>query len=149
MNNRSLGVMLIITLAVSLILVAGLSAGTKPPDELKIKTPYELKKSPVTFSHKKHVTEHKIACGQCHHDDKGKPLNNLKEGDAVKSCFDCHNKPGELKGKAAHGLSEKEKLAYHANALHENCQGCHRKYNKDHNTKAAPTKCTECHPKEK
>ena len=149
MKKRSLGVMLIIALAASLFLVAGISAGTKAPDEIQMKAPYEHSKGIVTFTHAKHITEHKIACGECHHDDKGKPLTGLKEGDDVKACFDCHNKPGELKGKKAKGLSDKEKLAYEANALHENCVGCHRKYNKDNKTKAAPTKCTDCHPKNK
>ena len=149
MNKRSLGIMLIITLAASLLLVAGISAGTKAPDEIQIKSAFEHKKGIVTFTHKKHTTEHKIACGECHHDDKGKARTDLKEGDEVKLCFECHNKPGEIKGKEAKGLSKEEKRAYIANAMHENCQGCHRKHNKDNNTKAAPTKCTDCHPKEK
>ena len=149
MNKRSLGVMLIVALAASLFLVAGISAGTKMPDEIQMKAPYEHKKGIVTFTHAKHINDHKIACGECHHDDKGKPLTGLKEGDNVKPCFDCHNKPGELKGKKAKGLSDAEKLAYEANAVHENCLGCHRKYNKDNKTKAAPTKCTDCHPKKK
>ena len=46
-------------------------------------------------------------------------------------------------------MSKKDKLAYVGNAMHENCVGCHRKYNKDNDTKKAPTKCTDCHPKEK
>ncbi len=119
------------------------------PDVIGIHTPYKMKKGPVKFTHKKHVEEHKLACGECHHDDQGKPRNDLKEGDTVKKCFDCHNKPGELKGKKAKGKSKKEKLAYHANALHKNCIGCHKAYNKKHKTKAAPQKCTGCHPKKK
>ena len=38
-----------------------------------------------------------------------------------------------------------EKLAYHANALHENCISCHKAYNKENKTKAAPSSCTKCH----
>ncbi len=148
-NGKSLGIMLIITLAASLLLVAGISAAAKAPDEVQLKSPFEHKKGIVTFTHKKHTTDHKIECGECHHDDKGKPRAGLKEGDEVKKCFECHNKPGELKGKEAKGLSKEEKRAYIGNAMHENCTGCHRKYNKDNKTKAAPTKCTGCHPKEK
>jgi formylmethanofuran dehydrogenase subunit D len=148
-NKRSLGVMLIFTFAASLFLVAGINAGTKAPDEIQINDAFKHKKGIVTFTHKKHITEHKLACAECHHDDKGKPRTDLKEGDAVKKCFECHNKPGEVKGKAAKGLSKEEKLAYIGNAMHENCVGCHRKYNRDNKTKAAPTKCSTCHPKEK
>lgn len=147
MKKRTFGVALIITLAVSLFLVAGLNAGTKVKDEFQMNSSYEHTKSLSTFTHKKHTTDYKIACGECHHNDKGEPLNNLKEDDDVQKCIECHKKPGEIKGKEAKGLSKKEKRAYHANAVHENCKGCHRKYNKENKTKAAPTKCTDCHPK--
>ena len=146
MKKRSLAVTVVVALALVMVAAAGIYAATAPA-EITVAAPYELTKSPVVFTHQKHITEHKLACGECHHDDKGKPLANLKDGDPVKKCFDCHNKPGELKGKKAKGLSDKEKLAYHANALHENCIGCHKKYNKDNKTKAAPQKCTDCHPK--
>ncbi len=128
---------------------AGIYAGTTVPETVQMKAPYEHSKGIVTFSHQKHTTDYKIGCGDCHHDDKGEPRSNLKAGDEVKGCFECHNKPGELKGKKAKGLSKAEKLAYHANALHENCIGCHKDYNKKNKTKAAPTKCTSCHPKTK
>jgi hypothetical protein len=148
MKKRSLGIMAIMALAASLFVAGMLYAGTTAPAEFEVKAPYEHTKEAVTFTHEKHIKEHKIACGECHHDDKGKPLD-LKEGDNVKSCFECHNKPGEIKGKEAKGLSKEEKLAYHANALHENCISCHRQYNKDHKDSEtkAPQKCTDCHPK--
>lgn len=147
MNKRTLGIALITTLAASLFLVAGLYAGTKIQDEFQMNSPYKHKKSLPTFSHKKHIGDYKLNCGECHHNDKGEPLKDLKEGDNVQKCFECHKKPGELKGKKAKGLSKKEKREYHANAVHENCLGCHRKYNKEKKTKDAPTKCTDCHPK--
>lgn len=145
-NNRTLGIALIITLAASLFLVVGIYAGTKVADEFEMNSPYKHKKKLALFTHKKHATDYKIACGECHHDDKGKPLD-LKEGDDVQKCIECHKKPGEIKGKKAKGLSKKEKREYHANAVHDNCLGCHRKHNKENKTKAAPTKCTACHPK--
>ena len=47
-------------------------------------------------------------------------------------------------------------LEYHANAIHENCHGCHKKFNKKMGLKSkdkgyAPTKskCKMCHPKKK
>ena len=133
---------------VTLFVAAGIYAGTTAPDVIPMENKaYAHKKGIVQFTHKKHYTEYKAGCGECHHDADNKPLNNLKEGDPVQSCFECHNKPGEIKGKAAKGLSKKDKLAYHANALHDNCKGCHKDYNKKNNTKAAPTTCTKCHPK--
>jgi hypothetical protein len=149
MMKRSLGVALIIAMAVSLFAVAGVFAGTTVPDVITMNSPYEHTKSLATFSHTKHTTDYKAACSECHHDDKGQPLKALKAGDDVKKCFECHNKPGELKGKKAKGLSKEEKRQYHANAVHDNCRGCHRLYNKENKTKAAPTKCTACHPKKK
>ena len=144
-------------IAVSLMFVAGgIYAGTTVPDVIKMenKTYKDHKKSIVTFDHKKHVEAYKATCGDCHHDDKGKPLTALKPGDNVKGCIECHKKPGYITGKAAKELSNAQKLEYHANALHDNCKGCHKKYNKDKGLKskdagAAPTLCSQCHPKEK
>jgi hypothetical protein len=144
----SLGLMAVIVLAASVFIVSTIHAGATAPVEIQMKADYDHKEAIVTFTHQKHTVDYKIACGECHHDDKGQPLE-LKEGDPVKSCFECHNKPGELKGKKAKGLSKKEKRAYHANAIHDNCIGCHRKYNRENKTKAAPQKCSECHPKKK
>ena len=146
-RKRFFAAVMAIALAATLFGVAGLYAGTKVADEFEMNSPYKHKKTIPVFTHKKHITDFKIGCGECHHDDKGKPLNNLKMGDNVKKCFECHNKPGELKGKKAKGLSEKQKLEYEANAVHANCIGCHRNYNNEKKTQAAPTKCADCHPK--
>ena len=152
-NGKLLMVMAAVAVA-SLFLAAGLYAGTKAPDVVKLQAPYEHTKTEVEFSHTKHASEYKnakgeaIACGECHHDDQGKPLA-LKEGDDVKKCFECHNEPGELKGKKAKGKSDAELIKYHANAMHGNCIDCHRDYNKANKTKAAPQTCTGCHPKKK
>ena len=149
MKNKSLMVTLIIGIA-TLFLAAGLYAGSTAPEVIKMQNDYEHKKGIVEFSHKKHVDEYKATCGECHHDDKGKPLANLKDGDDVKKCIECHNKPGEKpKGKGAPKLSKSEELQYHAEAIHDNCKGCHKAYNKENKTKAAPTTCTKCHPKTK
>ena len=143
----------------SLFVVAGLYAGTEYKDVIELNEPsYEHTKGIVEFSHKKHSEEYakkapdlyKDGCGVCHHDDKGKPLTNLKKGDDVKPCIDCHKKPGEKpKGKDAPKLDKKQELEYHAEAYHENCRGCHKAYDKEFKTKAAPTTCTKCHPKTK
>ena len=124
-------------------------AGTTAPDVIKMDNPaYEKHtKGIVDFSHKKHATDYGAGCGECHHDENGKPLDSLKDGDDVQGCITCHKKPGELKGKKAKGKSKEEKRAYHANAVHDNCKGCHKAFNKKNKTKAAPTTCTKCHPK--
>ncbi len=133
-----------------LFVAAALQAGTTVSDVIKMQNKiYEShEKGIVEFTHKKHFTDYGAGCGDCHHDDKGQPLTDLKEGDDVQGCAECHSKPGELKGRDARGKSKAEKLEYHANALHDNCKDCHREYNKKNKTKAAPTTCTKCHPKE-
>ena len=159
MKTRSLLISVVIGVAV-MFFAAGIYAGTKAPDMIKMDNPAykEHKKGIVDFSHKKHAVDYaqkapdlyKAGCGVCHHDDKGKPLSGLKDGDEVQSCIECHKKPSEKpKGKDAPKLSRKEKLEYHAEALHENCRGCHKDYNKAFKTKDAPTTCTKCHPKTK
>ncbi len=108
----------------------------------------EHKKGIVLFPHKKHNEEYKIACGQCHHDKEGKPLENLEENDKVDACLSCHTKLGQApRPKNKKKLTKTEKLEYHAEAIHENCIACHKEYNKGNNTKEAPTSCRKCHPK--
>ena len=104
----------------------------------------------VEFTHKKHYTEYKATCGDCHHDENAEPLKDLKEGDAVQGCIECHPKASKApKPKKGEKMTDSEKMEYHAEALHANCIDCHKEHNKKNNTKAAPTSCTKCHPKEK
>ena len=156
MKNRSILLSATIVGVIIFFTAAGIYANCKTADVIELNDPtYEHKKGIIQFTHKKHFDEYakkspefyKNGCGECHHDDKGKPLAGLKDGDCVKKCIECHSKPGEIKGKEAKGLSKKEKRQYHANALHDNCKGCHKKFNKKNKTKAAPTTCTKCHPK--
>ncbi len=150
------------TVCVALLFAAGaIYAATTVQDMITMdnkayKEPHE--KGIVEFTHKKHIEEYKIGCGECHHDDKGKPLNKLKMGDDVRNCIDCHKRPGQMPGALkkemrAKKASKKEiaakEMEYHAEALHENCIGCHKAYNKKNKTKAAPQSCTKCHPKNK
>ncbi len=136
---------------------SALYAGTEVEDVIKMenKAYPEHKKSIVMFSHKKHTEAYKAGCGECHHDEKGKPLANLKLGDDVQNCIECHAKPGERpKGKGAPKLSKEERLDYHAEAIHYNCKDCHKKFNKEKGFKskdkgAAPVTCKQCHPKKK
>jgi hypothetical protein len=138
--------MLPLALVFTLIAATGLWAATAQ-DVIQMEAGYPHTKGSVTFTHKKHIVDYRVTCGECHHDDQGKPLVALKDGDPVKKCFECHKTPGEIKGKEAKALSDKEKRAYHANAVHDNCVGCHKKFNKEKNSKVAPQQCKECHPK--
>lgn len=156
MKGTKLFITLMVVGCICLFTAAAIYAGTKAADVIQLQSPNEPTKGPVEFHHKKHSTDYKGACGDCHHDDKGKPLTALKEGDDVKKCFDCHSKPGlvpkeEKKAMKAMKADEKQKaeLAYLGEAFHLNCVECHKQYNKDNKTKAAPTTCTKCHPKTK
>lgn len=131
------------------VVVATVEGGLPATFILKTAEYAEHDKGPVVFTHQKHNEEYKFGCGECHHDDSGQPLEGLKWGDEVEECIACHDKPGtKPKGKDAPQLSPAEELEYHAEALHENCIGCHKEYNKENNTKAAPQSCSKCHLKD-
>ncbi len=104
----------------------------------------------VEFTHNQHVEKYSIACGDCHHDDKGKPLE-LTYDDPVQNCIECHKGTKKPKGEK---LPKKEKIAkYHFEAIHANCIGCHKAYNKEKGDPKgkvpAPSTCKSCHPKNK
>jgi cytochrome c553 len=150
MSKRYLLIIAVVGFA-SLFLATAIYAGTTVADVIKMenKAYTKHKKGTATFSHKKHNEEYKAGCGECHHDANNKPLKDLKIGSEVKNCIECHTKPGRAPKakKDAPKLSTKDKLAYHAEALHLNCIGCHKDANKASGTKAAPTSCGKCHPK--
>jgi len=155
-----LSVMSILSIAV-LALSAGLYAAANPPDviELGKNVPGKKTQPLMTFSHLKHSQEYakadpslfKNGCGECHHDANNKPLTNLKPGDAVKPCIDCHKEPGLKPSREK--LNKKERIKkYYGEAVHENCTSCHSQYNKmkklkASDKKAAPIKsrCNNCH----
>jgi len=145
-----------------LILAAGIQAGTEVQDVIKMENAkYESHdKGICMFSHKLHMEDYATAnpdlykngCGECHHDDEGKPLA-LKLGDDVQGCIECHSAPGRKPKDEKLEKAEKV-MKYHAEAIHENCKSCHSKYNKAKGLKgkdegAAPIGCSKvCHPKE-
>ena len=173
MNKKSLLLITMIVGIATLFIAAGIYAGSA---EVKDEIPMENKaykkheESIHVFTHKKHVKEYaeknpdlyKNGCGECHHEEKdGKiiQLKELKEGDEVKNCIECHKTPEYIntKERKKRGLKKEDLVKeFHANAVHENCQGCHKKYNKKKGFKSkdkgfAPTKskCKACHPKKK
>jgi formate dehydrogenase assembly factor FdhD len=148
------------------LITSGIYAGTKFEDEIRLKNKAYAnhKEDAVIFQHRKHQEEYRkrnselfsSQCGECHHekvnDKKNKPLSGLKEGDAVKKCIKCHKKAAYAKGKKAKKLSAVQKREYHANAMHDNCKTCHKKYNKKKGLKSkdkgyAPNTCKSCHSK--
>lgn len=151
MRKKYLIIMAVFGIAV-LFAATGIYAGTNVSDVIMMqnKAYSKHKKGIATFSHKKHVEDYKAGCGECHHDAEGKPLDNLKAGDDVQNCIECHKKPSERpKGKGAPKLTKKQRLDYHAEAIHYNCKDCHKKFNRKTKTKKAPTTCAKCHPKVK
>jgi len=151
-----------VIIGVAILFVSAGIYAKSAPDVIPLQDPaYEKhKKGVVKFEHKKHWDDYSkqypefypSQCGECHHDKDGKPLTELKDGDDVQKCIECHKTPAEApKGKKAKKkLSKKEKIAeYHAEALHANCKGCHKKFNKKYKPKKAPTTCAKCHPKKK
>ena len=152
MNKRYLVSIAVAGIA-SLFFATANYAGTTAADVVNMenKAYAKHKKTIVSFTHKKHVEEYKVTCGDCHHDADNKPLADLKMGDDVQNCIACHTKPGKAPRakKDEPKLSQKEKMEYHAEALHANCIGCHKQTNKASGTKAAPTSCSKCHPKAK
>lgn len=156
---KRLSLMVGFPVLLALVLAVGMAvAGTQFVDEIRMENKQafdEHKQGIVIFTHKKHVEEHKIGCGDCHHDKDGKPLTDLKVGDDVQSCLACHVK-GQADRAALRGMSpdqrKKEEVKYYYGAIHENCQGCHEKYNEekagDKRKGPAPVSCTQCHPKD-
>lgn len=152
---------LVMAVGVALLFTAGsIGAATTVDDVIKMdhKAYSEHTKGIVEFSHKKHHEEYKLGCGECHHDANGKPLNDLKMGDDVKSCLECHKLPGQIPGELKKEMREKKvpkkefkakELEYHAEAIHENCISCHKAEKKKNPDTIAPTTCAKCHPKTK
>jgi len=136
--ERKIVTLLTVVLGGLLFLAVGALTAADAPDVVMIQNAgYAAdKKGPVKFSHKKHATDYKAACTECHHEYKdGK--NVWKEGDPVKKCSACHD-PETKKGEA-------DKLQ---NAYHKNCKNCHRDLIKEGKIKDAPyKKCTDCHEK--
>ncbi len=160
--KREYWILATVLMVAPLLALPGAFAGKDVKDIIKFDTAAygKHKEAVVTFDHKKHSTEYydeypelyESPCGECHHDKDNQPLVDLKAGDEVQNCIECHKKADYIKGKAGRGLSKKQKREYHANALHDNCKECHKEYNKPRKLKAgadgyAPFSCITCHDK--
>jgi len=165
--------MTIVIIGVAILFVSAGIYAKSAPDVIPLQDPaYEKhKKGVVKFEHQKHWDDYSkkypdfypSQCGECHHDKDNKPLTELKDGDEVQKCIECHKIAAEMPKKEKQAMKKKVKakkiskeelqskiLEYHAEALHENCRVCHKAYNKKYKPKKkAPTTCTKCHPKKK
>lgn len=141
MKKQSSMVGVLVIMGVALIF-GGVYATQECTDSLTMKsTVYEEHTKPiVTFTHKKHSEDYKIACADCHHVyQDGK--NVWKEGDAVQKCGSCHSQAKSSDPQ----LSKEEKIKlYHYTAIHENCVGCHKTLKKE-GKPTGPVSCKECH----
>ena len=170
-KKRLFSVLAMGAFGITLCVGAGLYAAADVPDVIKMENKaYKKHSDPIVeFHHKKHAEEYakkypdlyKSGCGECHHDDKNQPLKDLKPGDAVKSCIECHKKLGEMPSKEKRAmrkkkLSKKEqksrKMEYHAEAVHDNCKVCHRIHIRANKLKPKnpgypPIQCKKCHTK--
>lgn len=145
MNKKLVTLLLAAGIAV-IFITTGLQAGTTVSDtitmdynEYKKRSKNPPKNAYVVFTHKKHAEDYKISCGDCHHDNDGKPLA-LKAGDSVQKCVECHTKLEKEKKKKG----EEADIMVLENAMHGNCVDCHKQLKKEGN-KDIPTSCTQCH----
>jgi uncharacterized membrane-anchored protein len=147
--KKRLWITLVVAAFGVVFLVAGVYATQQAADcmTLNSKVYAKHKKALVTFTHKKHNVDYKIACTDCHHVYKdGK--NVWKEDDEVQKCEACHSEAKAPKAKKGEPkLSKAEKIKqYHYDAIHENCKGCHSDLKKA-GKPTGPTACKDCHPK--
>ena len=124
-------------------------AGTKVKDTFNIQTKEIIKRKkglpkykPVKFTHKKHYTDYKLGCGECHHDKDHKSLD-LKHSKDVQRCVACHTILKKSK-------KNRKDIRVLENAMHGNCISCHKKVNKKAGNKKgikgpAPASCGKCH----
>jgi hypothetical protein len=146
MKKKSLLLTLGVLALGTLFMVSGALAGDVPETfTMHSKIYKKAKKIHQSFTHKKHATDYKIACTDCHHEYKdGK--NVWKEGQEVKKCEACHTDPKKPKKPKDKELTKEQKIASHYWAIHENCVGCHKELKKAQKP-TGPTSCTKCHPK--
>ena len=140
--NRKILLSLVVICCIAAFGLAGAVAQTtksgEVADNLLIETkdmqPKDLKPG-VGFTHKKHNEDYKIACVECHHDYKdGK--NVWKEGDKVHKCVECHDMVKNGPAKKQYKLK---------NAMHKNCQDCHKDLEKAGKPSGPSKKCNDCH----
>jgi hypothetical protein len=132
--KKGMWILSLVALVGFLFVVVGALTAADVPDQVTIENKgYKSdKKGPVKFAHKKHATQYKVACTECHHDAKDGKQVQWKEGQQVKKCITCHD-PEKVQGE-----TKKLSVAYHTNCRDE----CHKKNYAD---KAPSKNCKDCH----
>lgn len=108
------------------------------PDEILLKAPPEygeMREAPVLFSHSLHAA---FDCGDCHHDDQGRPWDGTYEitGCMISGCHDMA---------AAETPADRRDIRYFYKAYHDMCMtGCHRDLARA-GEPSGPTACPDCH----
>ncbi len=151
MNKKLLALLLAVGISITFTVTA-LYAETEFPSEITMDyNPYVKRKytppkwEVYVFTHEIHYLDYEISCGECHHDKEGKPLDDLKEGDSVQQCVECHTELEKTK-------ENRRSIILLENAIHENCKICHQKINiEDGDPKGrkgpGPVGCKRCHVK--
>ena len=121
---------LFVALSVIAMMGIGLVVAAKDPPTTTNIPKCGKTKGPVSFNHKKHVKDYKIACSHCHH----LAADKKQKKDAYKPCAACHS--GKAGGKKKSGCAEK---SLKKNTYHLQCVGCHKKLKK------GPRGCRKCH----
>ena len=117
-SKRDLKVAIVI-MVVSLITgIICYASFTPPKSDNPVRIMFQNKGGKVLFTHSVHAGEYTSDCLDCHH--------NL-EDDEVYDCSDCHDPSGD------------EGLLSRADAMHDQCKGCHEEAG------AGPVDCNSCH----
>jgi hypothetical protein len=143
--NKKVPLRILVSAIGFLFICTGIHAAQEVSDSIELNSAvYETHRKPiVNFTHTKHAADYGIACTECHHViEDGK--NVWKEGDPVQKCNACHSKdkpsPDERKR-----MSDAERMkAFHYEAIHENCKGCHNELKKA-GKPTGPISCNKCH----
>jgi hypothetical protein len=151
MNKKLLTLLLAVGISISFAVTA-LYAETEFSAEITMDyNPYVTRKyippkhEVFVFTHEIHYLDYEISCGECHHDEEGKPLDDLTEGDSVQQCVECHTELKKTK-------ENRRSIILLENAIHENCKVCHQKINIEDGDPEGrkgpgPVSCKECHVK--
>ena len=115
----------IVLLCVAVLVIAGSAIAVEVsigPADMTLQT--EAARKPAIFPHRDHQAM--FACTACHH--------AKEEVMTIDKCAGCHTKE----------ISNADVNSY-KKAAHKLCKNCHKEANKE--GKAAPIKCSGCHPK--
>ncbi|MFC1856347.1 cytochrome c3 family protein [Thermodesulfobacteriota bacterium] len=137
MNKRILA---LITITLILLSSTHLFAAETAADEISgsilIDILADAKTEGVVLKHKKHASDYKVACNECHH------TFNPGEDASPKPCLDCHDF-SELK------MVEGKRIplirsSILKNIYHDSCKNCHEKLKRK--GISVNKKCSTCHP---